>query len=220
MATLKDSWRTLGEGLWRQTPPFFTALGLCPALAVTTAAVNGVVMGLATTAVLVGTALLTLAIRDIIPRQVRIPVYTVIIATLVTVVDLILSGLLPSIHAVLGLFIPLIIVNCLILGRVEVAFTKMSPMLALSDAFGYGLGFTWALAVIGAVRELFSAGTIFGYNVMAAGFEPWQIMSTPPGAFLTMGVFVAVIQTVRAYYEKRSKAVDAKRRATSPSVAQ
>lgn len=203
MSTMKESWNAFGEGMWRQTPPLFTALGLCPSLAVTTAAMNGVVMGLATTVVLFGTALLTLAVRGIVPRQVRIPVYTVIIASLVAVVDLLLSGMMPDIHAVLGLFIPLIIVNCIILGRVEVAFTRLGALPAMGDALGYGLGFTWALAAIGGIRELLSAGTIFGAQVMPVGFTPWQIMRTPPGAFLTMGLLVALIQVIRLQASKR-----------------
>lgn len=197
MANFKDSWNQFGEGMWRQTPPLFTALGLCPSLAVTTAAINGLVMGLSTTAVLLGTALVTLAIRNIVPREVRIPVYTVVIATLVTVVDLLLSGLVPDVHAVLGLFIPLIVVNCIILGRVEVAFTRLNVSSSIADALGYGLGFTWALTVIGAIREIFAGGTVFGFRVLAEGATAWQIFRTPPGAFFTMGLIVAFIQMLR-----------------------
>lgn len=203
MSMLKESWSTFNEGFIRQTPPLFTALGLCPALAVTTSAANGLVMGLSTTAVLLGTALMTLAIRGIVPKQVRIPVYTVIIATLVTVVDLFLAGMLPEIHSLLGLFIPLIIVNCIVLGRVEVAFTRMNPLPAMSDALGYGLGFTWALTVIGVIREVMAAGTIFGAQVLPEGFTAWQIMRTPPGAFLTMAFMFAIIQTIRMQMAKR-----------------
>lgn len=203
MSVVKESLSSFNEGFLKQTPPLFTALGLCPALAVTTSALNGLVMGLSTTAVLLGTALLTLTIRGIVPKQVRIPVYTVIIATLVTVVDMLLAGLMPETHALLGLFIPLIIVNCIVLGRVEVAFTRMSPAPAISDALGYGLGFTWALTVIGIIRELFAAGAIFGSQVLPEGFTAWQIMRTPPGAFLTMAFLFAIIQTVRMQLSKR-----------------
>jgi len=199
----KETWDVFSDGFWRKVPPLFTALGLCPSLAVTTAAANGLVMGLSTTAVLVGTALVVLALRKIVPKQVRIPVYTVVIATLVTVVDLLLAGLVPEIHAVLGLFIPLIIVNCIVLGRVEVAFLKMRPALAVSDALGYGLGFTRALTLIGAIRELLAAGTVFGAQVLPSGFTPWQIMQTPPGAFLTMGLLYAAIRTVRSLAQRR-----------------
>lgn len=205
MSMFKESWNVFGEGFWRKVPPLFTVLGLCPALAVTTAAANGFVMGLSTTAVLVGTALVTLALRGVIPKQVRIPVYTVVIATLVTVVDLLLAGLVPEIHAVLGLFIPLIIVNCIVLGRVEAAFTKMNPVPAVADALGYGLGFTWALTLIGAVRELFAAGTVFNLQVMPDGFTAWQIMQTPPGAFLTMAMLYALIQSLRSLAVNKGK---------------
>lgn len=203
MSRLRETWNTFTEGFIRQTPPLFTALGLCPALAITTSAANGLVMGLSTTAVLVGSAVMALAIRNVVPKQVRIPVYTVGIATMVTVVDFLLEGLLPEIHALLGLFIPLIIVNCIVLGRVEAAFTRMKPMPALGDAFGYGLGFTWALTLIGIIREVMAAGTIFGARVMPVGFTAWQIMRTPPGAFLTMAFLFALIQTVRMQSAKR-----------------
>ena len=185
------------EGLWQRTPGLFVALGLCPALAVTTAAINGFVMGMATTTVLTVTALIVLAIRSYIPREVRIPVFTVIISSCVTVVDLVLSGLVPAVHSVLGLFVPLIIVNCLILGRVETSFTRDEPVLAITDALGYGLGFTWALTLIGAIREMFASGTFFGISMMPEAFIPWGIMRTPPGAFLTMGLLVAIIQALR-----------------------
>lgn len=206
MSMIKETWDSFGEGMWRKTPPLFTALGLCPSLAVTTTAMNGMVMGLSTAAVLFGTALLTLAIRNIVPKEVRIPIYTVLIASLVAVVDLLLSGLMPEVHALLGLFIPLIIVNCIVLGRVEVAFTRKRVLPAMGDALGYGLGFTWALTVIGSLRELMSAGTIFGAQVMPAGFTPWQIMRTPPGAFFTMGIILALLQLIRFQVSKRQAA--------------
>lgn len=203
MLRISESWKAAREGLFRQTPPLFTALGLCPALAVTTALVNGVVMGLATAAVLLGTALLVLAIRRLVPKEIRIPVYTVIVATMVTVIDLVLSGFLPEVHAVLGLFVPLIMVNCIVLGRIEASFTRDRPLTAVGDALGYGLGFTWALALIGGIRELGATGAIAGYTLLPAGYVPWQIMRTPPGAFFTMGILVALIQLVRLQLAKK-----------------
>lgn len=203
MSVLRKTWSAFSEGFYRQTPPLFTALGLCPALAITTSAVNGLVMGLSTSAVLIGSAFMALALRGVVPKQVRIPVYTVGIATMVTVVDFLLAGLVPEIHALLGLFIPLIIVNCIILGRVEAAFTRMEPFPAIGDALGYGLGFTWALTLIGSIRELMAGGTIFGAQVLAGGFTPWQIMRTPPGGFLTMGILFGIIQTIRMQMSKR-----------------
>lgn len=183
----------LSEGLWKRTPPLFTALGMCPSLAVTTAAVYGMAMGLSTTAVLVGSTVLISLFRRAIPRQTRIPIYTVAVATLVTITELVLKGFFPEIHRVLGLFIPLIVVNCIILGRIESFAAQHTPARALADSLGYGLGFTWALTLIGAIREILGAGTLFGLRVMPAAFVPWAIMRTPAGAFWTMGILVGVI---------------------------
>lgn len=181
------------EGLWRKTPPLFSALGMCPALAVTTGAVYGLTMGLATAFVLVGGAVVISALRRFIPHEVRIPIYTIAVATLVTVADLVLAGWMPAIHRILGVFVPLIIVNCIILGRIEAFTSRHSPMRALADAAGYGMGFTWALTLVGAIREVLGAGTLFGVAVMPEGFVPLAIMRTPPGAFLTMGFLVAAL---------------------------
>jgi electron transport complex protein RnfE len=206
MSPLQKFWSKAREGLFRQTPPLFVVLGLCPSLAVTTAAINGLVMGLATTGVLLCTALVTLAIRKMVPSEVRIPVYTVVIASFVTIADLVLAGLVPPVHKVLGVFIPLIIVNCIILARVEGSFTKDQPIEVIGDALGWGLGFTWALLVIGTFRELLASGSVFGKVMMPEGFVPWSIMQTPPGAFVTMGFIVAVIQALRSYSAQRKKA--------------
>lgn len=183
----------ISEGLWRRTPPLFTLLGLCPSLAVTTAAVYGLAMGLSTTFVLVGSTVLISLFRRNIPRQVRIPIYAVTVATLVTIIELVLMGFLPGIHRVLGLFIPLIVVNCIILGRIEAFAAQHTPGRSFADALGYGLGFTWALTLIGAIRELLGSGTLFGLSVVPAGFVPWTVMLTPAGAFWTMGALVAAI---------------------------
>lgn len=183
----------LSEGLWKKTPPLFTILGMCPSLAVTTAAVYGLAMGLSTTLVLVGSTVVISLFRNRIPRQTRIPIYAVAVATLVTVIELVLAGFLPGIHKVLGIFIPLIVVNCIILGRIESFAAQNPPDRSLADALGYGLGFTWALTLIGGLRELLGAGTVFGLKVMPAAFVPWSVMLTPAGAFWTMGAVVAVI---------------------------
>lgn len=183
----------LSEGLWRRTPPLFTALGMCPSLAVTTTAVYGMAMGLSTTFVLVGSTVLISIFRRAISRQSRIPIYTVTVATLVTIAELVLKGFLPDIHRVLGLFIPLIVVNCIILGRIESFAAHHSPGRVLADSLGYGLGFTWALTLIGGVRELLGAGTLFGVRVMPEAFVPWSVMRMPAGAFWTMGILVGVI---------------------------
>lgn len=197
----------LSEGLWKRTPPLFTALGLCPALAVTTGAVYGLAMGLSTTAVLVGSTVLISAFRRWIPRQSRIPIYTVAVATLVTMIDLLLQGFLPEIHGVLGLFIPLIVVNCIILGRIESFAANHPPGRALMDGLGYGLGFTWALTLIGGIRELLGAGALFGVRVMPEAFVPWSVMRMPAGAFLTMGALFGVITLWRQRGTKARKTI-------------
>lgn len=203
---MRQLWNDFREGFAEQTPPFFVAMGLCPALAVTTAVVYGFTMGMAVLAVLVGSNIIVSAIRKYVPQEIRIPIYTVIIATLVTVVDLVLAGTVPAIHRTLGLFIPLIVVNCIILGRAEAFASKHGIVRSIADALGYGLGYTWALMLISAVRELLGSGTILGWRVMPAGFVPWQIMLTPPGAFLTMGGIVVVINVIRNRKEAAAKA--------------
>lgn len=197
----------LSDGLWKRTPPLFTVLGMCPSLAVTTGAIYGLAMGLSTTAVLVGSTVLISIFRRWIPRQSRIPIYTVAVATLVTMVDLLLQGFLPEIHEVLGLFIPLIVVNCIILGRIEAFAAGHPPGRALFDGLGYGLGFTWALTLIGGIRELLGAGSLFGVRVMPAAFVPWSIMRMPPGAFLTMGALFGVITLWRQRGKMKRKTV-------------
>lgn len=194
---MRRLWQDFNEGFSQQTPPFFVAMGLCPSLAVTTGVIYGFTMGMAVLFVLLGSNALISAIRRFVPNEVRIPVYTVVIATLVTVVDLVLAGTVPPIHRTLGLFIPLIVVNCIILARAEAFASKHGVVRSLADALGYGLGYTWALILISAVREVLGSGTLLGFGVMPAGFVPWQIMLTPPGAFLTMGAIVTTINVVR-----------------------
>lgn len=191
----------LSEGLWHRTPPLFTALGMCPSLAVTTAAVYGLAMGLSTTFVLVLSTWLMSVFRNVIPRQVRIPVYTITVATLVTIADLVLGGFLPAVHRVLGIYVPLIMVNCIILGRIEAFGSKHTPLRAMTDGLGYGVGFTWALTLIGGIREILGAGTLFGFAVLPESFVPWSIMTTPPGAFFTMGLLVGLITWARNRYK-------------------
>jgi electron transport complex protein RnfE len=186
-------WVDLIRGLWKENAVFRMMLGMCPALAVTTSAINGITMGVATMAVLICSSLLISIFKGIIPKQVRIPVFIVVIATFVTVVDMLLAALVPAIHRVLGIFVPLIVVNCLVLARAE-AFASKKPVLrSFVDAAGMGLGFTWALAFIGAVRELLGTGGILGVNLLGADFVSWAIMLKPPGAFITMGLIVFTI---------------------------
>ncbi|HHT27765.1 MAG TPA: electron transport complex subunit E [Firmicutes bacterium] len=193
LLVLKQLRKDFMEGFAEQTPPFFTAMGLCPALAVTTGVLFGFTMGLAVIFVLVGSNIVISLLRKWVPHEVRIPVYTVIIATLVTIADLVLAGTVPAIHKTLGLFIPLIVVNCIILGRAEAFASKNNVLRSTVDGLGYGLGFTWALIVISAIRELLGAGTLADIRILPEGFVPWQIMLTPPGAFITMGFITALI---------------------------
>lgn len=170
-------------------------IGMCPVLAVSNAAINGVAMGTATTFVLVCSSIVISLLRNVIPDKVRIPAYIVIIATFVTIADLILAAITPGVHKVLGLFIPLIVVNCIILGRQEAFASKMPVGRSIFDALGMGLGFTWAITFLSIIRELIGMGTIFGVQVLE--HTPWVIMILPPGAFLTLGILVGLMNTLK-----------------------
>lgn len=191
------------KGLWKENPIFVIMIGMCPTLAVTTAAVNGIAMGLATTAVLVCSNLLVSLLRNFIPKAVRIPSYIVMIAALVTVVDMVMEAFFPEIHRVLGLFIALIIVNCIIMGRAEAFAAKNPPLAALLDGLGMGLGFTWALTLIGSVRELLGAGSLFGIKVLGSAYQPVILALLPPGAFITMGLILATFKAVESSRKKQ-----------------
>ncbi len=201
MSTLREpttARRELVKGLWRQNPVFIAVLGLCPALAVTNSLDNALVMGAATTFVLVGSSLLISALRRLIPRPVRISVFIVVIATFVTTVDFGLAALMPHAHKQLGAFIALIVVNCLILGRQEAFASKNPVRLALADAVGMSAGFTLALSMIGAVREVLGSGTLLGMPLFGARFEPWAIMVMPPGGFLTLGALLTLFAWIKS----------------------
>jgi electron transport complex protein RnfE len=194
------------KGLWRDNPVFIAALGLCPALAVTNSLMNALVMGAASTFVLVGSSLLISTFRNVIPKQVRISVYIIVIATFVTTVDFTLAAAMPEAHKQLGAFISLIVVNCLILGRQE-AFASRNPVrLALSDALGMALGFTLALSMIGAVREILGSGTLLGVSLFGNSFEPWAVMVLPPGGFLALGALLAVFAQIKKISERKRAA--------------
>lgn len=182
------------KGFIKENPVFVLALGLCPTLAVTTSVKNGLGMGLATLFVLLCSNILISLFKKIIPDQVRIPCFIVIIATFVTVVDLFMKGFVPALHKELGLFIPLIVVNCIILGRAEAFASKKGIIASILDALGMGLGFTMALIIIAGFRETLGAGTIFGIQLFSASFKPAIMMILPPGAFLTLGLILGVIQ--------------------------
>jgi len=184
--------KELVKGIWKENPVFILVLGMCPVLAVTTSAMNGVGMGVAATFVLLCSNIVVSLIRSIVPDRVRIPVYIVVIASFVTIVDLVMSGYFRSLHHSLGLFIPLIVVNCIILGRAEAFASKNSIFLSIADGIGMGAGFTLALVILGSIRELFGNGTIFNYQLFGGGYEPILVMVLPPGAFLTLGLLTGL----------------------------
>lgn len=188
------------KGIWDENPVLKSLLGLCPVLAVTNSAVNGLAMGLATTFVLLCSTTMVSLLRNIIPAQVRIGSYIVIIATFVTVADRYLAAFFPAISKSLGPFIPLIVVNCLILGRQEAFSSKNALGRSLLDSIGMGIGFLSVLVVLGSIRELFGSGTLFGAQILGEWFDPWMIMILPPGAFFTLGMLIALTN----WYNERS----------------
>ncbi len=181
------------NGVATENPIFILMLGMCPTLAVTTSAINGLGMGVSTMAVLILSNLVISLLRKLIPGQVRLPAYIVIVASLVTVVQLLIQAYVPFLYSALGIYIPLIVVNCIILGRAEAYAAKNPPALSAFDGIGMGLGFTLALTLIGLVRELLGAGTAFGFQVMPSFYKPISIIIQAPGAFLVLAFIVAVM---------------------------
>ena len=179
------------KGLWVENPVLAALLGLCPVLAVTNSAENGLAMGLATTFVLVMSSLMVSSLRKVIPKQVRIAGYIVIIATFVTLADRFLAAYFFEISKSLGPYIPLIVVNCLILGRQEAFASKNGLGRSFIDASGMSIGFTAVLVVLGGAREIFGSGSLFGFTVLGDWFQPWMVMILPPGAFFTLGLMIA-----------------------------
>ena len=186
----------LYNGLIKENPTMVLMLGMCPTLAVSTAAINGVSMGLSTMVVLVFSNLIISILRKRIPNEVRLPAYIVIVASLVTVTQLIIKAYLPTVDKALGQFIPLIVVNCIILGRAEAYANKNEPGLAIMDGIGMGLGFTVALTLAGIVRELLGQGTVFGAQVLPESVSPVAIFGQAPGAFLVIALFIAIMNAI------------------------
>ena len=195
----------LKNGIITENPTFVLTLGMCPTLAVTTSAVNGLGMGLTTMAVLALSNMFISMLRKVIPDKVRIPAFIVVIASFVTVVELLLEAYLPSLYDALGLYIPLIVVNCIILGRAEAYASKNGVVSSLFDGVGMGLGFTLALTIIGAVRELLGAGQVFGINVMPQSYVPCSIFVLAPGAFFVLAALTATQNKVKRAGEKKGK---------------
>ena len=187
----------LTKGLWREIPPFRLVLGLCPTLAVTKSASNGLGMGLAATFVLVGSNMIISALRNVIPRKVRIASYIVVIATFVVIVELVMQAYFFPLYQRLGIFIPLIVVNCIILGRAEAFASKNPVVLSGADGLGMGLGFTISLVAVGAIREVIGNGTLFGAAVMGMRYQPFSFMQEAPGAFVCLGLMLAAMNATR-----------------------
>jgi electron transport complex protein RnfE len=197
-----DTWR----GITRENPVLVQFLGMCPTMAVTNSLANGIAMGLATTFVLVGSGLFVSIFRKVIANEVRITSYILIIATFVTLADMLLAASFPEISKALGPFIPLIVANCLLLGRAESFAAKVNIPRAVADGMGMGLGFTVSLAAMSALRELLGKGSLLGYDVLGPRFEPWVFMVMPPGGFLTLGILLLVLAWVMELKKNRAAA--------------
>ncbi len=184
------------KGFYNENPVFRLALGLCPALAVSNSVKNAVGMGVAATFVLLCSNVIVSLIRKGVPKKIRIPIYIVVIATFVTIVDLAMAGFAPELHKALGIFVPLIVVNCVILGRAEAFAGKNNVLYSFFDGLGMGIGFTLALTVVGVARELLGDGKLWGIPIMGANFEPVLLFILPPGAFLTLGLFLGLFNWI------------------------
>lgn len=193
------------NGLLKENPTFVLMLGMCPTLAVTTSAMNGLGMGLTTTVVLALSNAMISLLRNIIPDKVRIPAFIVVIASFVTIVELLLEGFIPSLYDALGIYIPLIVVNCIILGRAESYASKNPIVPSFFDGVGMGLGFSMALTMIGAIREVLGAGEVFGYRVMPASYTPVSIFVLAPGAFFVLACLTAIQNYIKIQGEKKGK---------------
>ena len=201
MSNLKE----LTKGLLRENPIFVQFLGMCATLAVSTTVVNGIGMGLSTTVVLVASNIIISLIRNFIPNKVRIAAYIIIIAGCVTAVEMALKAFVPEISKSLGIFIPLIVVNCIILGRAEAFASKNGVLKSALDGIGMGLGFTLALCILGTIREILGNGTFLGIRLFGEGFQPATILILPPGAFLVFGIVLAMINILTSKSKKEEK---------------
>ena len=200
------TWDEFMEGVWRQNPVFVMVLGMCPTLAVTVSAINAISMGVATLFVLVCSCGLVSLMRKLTPKEVRIAVYIVIIATFVTAVDYAIQAISLALYDALGAFIQLIVVNCIILGRAEAHASKSPPVAAMVNAAGMGAGFTLGLVLLGAVREILGSGALFGIALFGANFQPWVVMLLPPGGFFVLGTWLLAFAAWARRRERREGA--------------
>lgn len=198
MSNENSNLKVLKNGILDENPTFIQLLGMCPTLAVTTSLVNAIGMGLSATFVLIFSNLVISLIRNFIPSKIRIASYIVVIAAFVSVIEMLLKAYLPAISDALGLFIPLITVNCIILARAESFASKNKPLASMFDGLGMGLGFTLGLSILGSVREILGAGTLLGISLFGPSFQPALIFILPPGAFLALGIILAVYNIIKA----------------------
>lgn len=189
--------KELSKGIIKDNPIFVLVLGMCPTLAVSTSVMNALGMGFAATFVLICSNIIISLIKNITPSKIRIPVYIVVIAAFVSIVDMVMAAYLPDLHKSLGLFIPLIVVNCIILGRAEAFASKNNVFLSIADAIGMGLGFTLSLSVVATIREILGAGTWLGMRVVASNYDPMLIAILAPGAFITLGLLMALMNMIK-----------------------
>lgn len=197
-----DKLKIFKSGIFSDNPIFVQLLGMCSALAITTSAINGIGMGFAVTVVLVGSNIVISLLKNIIPNEVRIPAFIIVIATFVTIIEMLMHAYAFSLYKSLGVFIPLIVVNCIILGRAESFASKNGLIPSIIDGLGMGVGFTIAIVILGSIRELLGAGSIFGFQIMGANYEPMLLMILPPGAFIALGLLIGLIN-----YMSRKKEV-------------
>ena len=200
--------RVFFDGLVTNNPVFVLMLGMCPTLAITTTGSSGIGMGLATTAVLLCSNLFISLLRNVIDEKIRIPAFIVIIASFVTIVEMVLKAFLPELSEALGMYIPLIVVNCIIFARAESFAFKNPPVLAIADGIGTGLGFTVAITILSVIRECLGSGTVFGYTVMPESYMPMDIMLKVPGGFITLGILLIVVNAI----QNKIKAYNAKKK--------
>src|SRR6056297_530543 len=193
---LKRLFKDFKNGLWRENPIIVLVIGMCPTLAVTNTVQNGLAIGIATSFVSLSSVIVISIIKKLIPANVRIPSYILIIATFVTFTDYFLKAFFPGIAASLSIFIPLIVVNCLILGRQEAFASKNPTHRAIADGLGMGIGFTWVLTLLGMIRELFGMGSMFGFQLLGEWYRPMVIMVLPAGAFITLGILVGIMNQI------------------------
>ncbi len=197
--------KVFNDGLFKENPIFVQLVGMCSTLAVTTSVKNGLAMGIAVTVVLMGSNLVISLLRNVIPDKIRIPSFIVVIATFVTIIDMFMKAYSPELYSALGIFLPLIVVNCIIFARAEAFASKNGIVPSLVDGLGMGLGYTLALTILSTVRELFGAGTILGYQIMPETYQPASIAIMPPGAFIILGILIGIFNKVRMNNEKKQK---------------